>query len=175
VAGELGADLVHRAVQVDVDDVGSVAARGQLGAGPLAQLLVGRLGQVARRVGLELLEEDALRGDLAEGLPVGRAGHGDGHGARRAVPGKPHDPDVVAEVLATELRADAELAGELEDLLLEVLVPQTVPGNGCGRRQLVQILRRGVLRGLQRELRARAADHDGQVVRGRRPCRASCE
>ena len=47
---ELGADLVHRPVEVDLHD---------LAAGDLV-VDVG-LGQVLRRVGLELLEEDARR------------------------------------------------------------------------------------------------------------------
>ena len=44
---ELGADLVHRPVEVDAHDVA-------------AEVLVGDLGQVLGRVGLELLEEHAV-------------------------------------------------------------------------------------------------------------------
>ena len=123
------------------------------------------VGQVVRRVGLELLEEDALGGDLAERLPVGRAGHRDRDRAGGAVPGQPDHADVVAEVLAAELRADPEGLGELEDLLLELEVAEAVRGHRARGRQVVEVVRRGVLRGLERELRRRAADDDGQVVR----------
>ena len=123
------------------------------------------VGHVVRRVGLELLEEDALGGDLAERLPVRRAGDRDRDRARGAVAGQPDHPDVVAEVLAAELRADPEGLGQLPDLLLELEVAEAVRGHRARRRQVVEVVRRGVLRGLERELRRRAADDDGQVVR----------
>lgn len=40
--------------------------------------------------------------------------------------GEADDADVVAEVLAAELRADADLLGQLEDLLLEVDIAEAV-------------------------------------------------
>ena len=87
---------------------------------------MGDLGQVARRVLLELLEEHALGRDLAEGLAVGRARHRHRHRAGRAVAGQADDPHVVAEVLAAELGADAEALGEGEDVLLELEVAEAV-------------------------------------------------
>jgi hypothetical protein len=39
---------------------------------------------------------------------------------------QPHDADVVAEVLAAELRSDPERLGQLEDLLLELEVAEPV-------------------------------------------------
>ncbi len=107
VAAELGTDLAHRTVEVDADDV-------------VVEVIVGDLGQEVRGVGLELLEEDAVGGDLALGLAVGRARDGDRDRQARAVSGEPDDPHVVTEVLAAELRADAELTGELEDLVPRV-------------------------------------------------------
>ena len=58
------------------------------------------------------------RGDLAERLAVGRARHRERDRARRAVARQPDHAHVVAEVLAAELRADAELLRELQHLLL---------------------------------------------------------
>ena len=43
--------------------------------------------------------------------------------------GQPDDADVVAEVLAAELRADPERLGQLEDLLLELEVAEAVGGH----------------------------------------------
>ena len=87
---------------------------------------MGDLGQVVGRVLFELLEEHAVRGDLAEGLAVGGAGHRDRHRARGAVAGQADHPHVVAEVLAAELGADAEALGEGEDVGLELEVAEAV-------------------------------------------------
>ena len=55
------------------------------------------------------------------------------------MPGQPDHPHVVAEVLAAELRADPDLAGDLQHLLLQVQVAEAVAGGGPGRRQRVQV------------------------------------
>ena len=60
IPGKLGKNLLHRPAQVDVHDLAS-----ELGGIDL--------GQILRRVALELFEIDALAGDLAERLAVGRA------------------------------------------------------------------------------------------------------
>ena len=62
---------------------------------------------------LQLLEEDALAGDLRLDLAVGRAATRRCRSAGRAVPRQPDHPHVVAEILAAELRADAEVLGQL--------------------------------------------------------------
>src|SRR5581483_8550274 len=125
----------------------------------------GRVGQVLRRIAFELFDEHALRRDLRECLPVGRAGHRDADWARRAVTGQADDAHVVAEVLAAELRADAELAGELEDLLLELGVAKAASQLVASRGQRVEIARAGVLRDLERVLGAGPTDHDREMVR----------
>src|SRR3954454_22383238 len=81
------------------------------------------------------------------------------------MPWQPDDADVVAEVLAAELRADAERLRQLEHLLLHLDVAEAVTGavTGCGQR--VEVTRAGVLRRLEGELRGRAADDDREVVR----------
>ncbi len=81
------------------------------------------------------------------------------------MPGQTDHTDVVAEVLAAELRADTDLLGQLEDLLLQLLVPEAVAERRALGRHVVQVVRGGVLRGLQRVLGAGAADDDRQVVR----------
>jgi len=152
VLAQLGQDLRHRPAQVDLDDVAAL------------EVLVGGLGHEVRRLGLELLDEHALGGDLAQALPIGGAGHRDRDRQGRAVPRQPHHPHVVTEVLAAELRADAHLPGQLQHLCLELGVAEPVRAHGAFGGQRVEVLRRGVLRGLHRELGRRAADHDGQVV-----------
>src|SRR5690606_28109956 len=115
--------------------------------------------------GLQPLQEHALRGDLGEGLPVGAARHRDRDRAGRPVPRQPDDPHVVAEVLAAELGADAELLRQLEHLQLQLQVAEPVAQRRPLGRHGVQVVRRRVLGGLERVLRGRAADDDRQVVR----------
>ena len=160
VAAQLGPDLVHRPRQVDADDVA-------------AQLVLVDLGQEPGRVVLQLLEVDAVVGDLGEDLPVGRAGHGDRHGAGGAVAGQADHPDVVAEVLAAELGPDAEALHLGQDLGLELRVAEPVAQLAALGGQGVEVAGRGQLRGLQGELGGGPADHDGQVV-GRAGGGAEC-
>ena len=152
MAGELVADRVHRLVQVDRHDTGG-------------QFLFGGRGQEASRVGFELLEEDAVGGDPPERLAVSRARHCNRHWAAGAVAGQPDDPHVVAEVLAAELRPDAELAGEFEDPSFPFEIAEPVAGLAARGGERVEVLGRGVLGGLDGELGRGAADHDRQVVR----------
>src|SRR5215510_5010576 len=81
-----------------------------------------------------------------------------------AVSGQPDDPHVMAEVLAAELRANADLAGDLQHLCLQALVPESVPERRPVRRQGVQVAGGGVLGRLERVLGAGAADDDRQVI-----------
>ena len=137
----------------------------EIDAHDLAAELGGRrVGQVLRRIALELLEEDAVARDLADRLPVGGAGDGDRHRAAGAVARQAHHADVVAEVLAAELRADARLLGELEDLLLELGIAEAAPEIVARRRQRVEVAGRGELRDLERELGRGPADDDREVV-----------
>src|SRR4051794_38621633 len=71
----------------------------------------------------------------------------------------------MAEILAAELCADAERLGQLEDALLHLEVTEAVAADVTARRKRVEVAGACVLRGLQRVLRRRAADDDGQVVR----------
>src|SRR3954453_17512990 len=84
------------------------------------------------------------------------------------MPWQPDDAAVVAEVLAAELRADAEGLRQLEDLLLHLDVAEPVTGAVTGCRQRVEVVRARILRRLDCELRTRAADDGREVIRGAR-------
>src|SRR5262249_28271247 len=131
VSGQLGPDLVHRPGEVDPDDI-------------RVEFAVLRVRQVLRRVGLQPLKEDGFFGDLAERLAVCRAGDGDGDRAGGPVPRQPDHPYVMAEVLATELRADARAAGYLEHRLLELKVAEPVCACRARGRQRIQVPGGGV-------------------------------
>src|SRR5439155_26878004 len=82
-----------------------------------------------------------------------------------SVPRQPDDAHVVAEVLSAELRSDPRALGDLEHGSLEVDVAEAATETVALRRQRVEVVRRRELRDLERVLRARAADDDGEVVR----------
>ena len=131
----------------------------------VGEVVVRDVGQEARRVGLELLEEHAVAGDLAERLAVGAAADGHAHRAAGAVAGQADDAHVVAEVLAAELGADAGLLAELQHLLLELDVAERVAELAALGGQAVEVAGAGQLGGLDRDLGAGAADDHGEVVR----------
>ena len=60
-----------------------------------------------RGVGFELLQEHAVFGDFAECLTISRARYAQADGERCAVARQADDTDIVAEIFAAELRADA--------------------------------------------------------------------
>ena len=91
-------------------------------------------GQVPGRIGLELLEEHPVGGDLAERLAVGRTRHRQRDRARRAVPRQTDHAHVVAEVLAAELRADPELLRERQHFGFELHVAEAAPELVAGGR-----------------------------------------
>ena len=84
--------------------------------------------------------------------------------ARGAVARQADHPHVVAEVLASELRSDPRATRQLENLSLELVVPEATSQLVARLRQRVEVLRRGELGHLHRVLGRRAADHDGEMV-----------
>src|SRR5260221_949703 len=101
------ADLGHRLRKTDAHD-------------RAAELRLVDLRQEARGVRLELLEEDALGGDLAEDLTVGGTGDADADRHRGAVARQADDAHGMAEILSAELRADAALSAETQDFGLKI-------------------------------------------------------
>ena len=122
LATAFGEDLAHRPVEIDAHD-------------RPAEFRLVDLGHVFRRIGLELLEEDAVAGDLAHGLAIGRAGDAEADRQRGAVAGQADDTHVMAEILAAELRADAERLGQLVDLRLHLEIAEGVADLGPFGRQ----------------------------------------
>ncbi len=86
------------------------------------------------------------------------------------MPRQADHPRFQAEPFAAELRAQADVAGGLEELGFELDVPEGVAALAALGRQPVEVAGRGELHGLEVQLRRGAADDEGQVVRraGRR-------
>src|SRR6516165_4995427 len=151
VSREGAADLVHRSGQVDRHDLA-------------AECGIIDFRKEAGGVRFELLEEYALGGDLAENLTVSRAGDADPDRQAGAVPRQPDHPNVMAEILAAELSADPETAGQLQHLLLEPTVAVGLPEAVALARQSVEVAAAGELDRLQIHFGRSAADHDSEVV-----------
>ena len=122
------------------------------------------LGQETRGILLQLLEEDALRGDLGLDITVCRAAHADGHGARSRMARGANHAHVVHEVFAAELGADTALLADLEHLLLPLQVAEAAAALVTRGGQLVEIAGRSLLHGREAHLGRRTADANGQVV-----------
>ena len=95
---------------------------------------MGDVRQVLRRIGLELLEEHAVGRDLSQRLAIRRARHRQRDRARCPVARQADHAHVVAEVLAAELGADAELLREGEHLCFEFDVAKAAPELVARRR-----------------------------------------
>ena len=146
-----GENFAHRLVEVDPDDIA-------------AKLRLVDIRQVLGRIGLQRLQEDAIPGDLALGLAIGRAGDAEADRQRGAVARQADDAHVMAEILAAELRADAERLRHLVDLFLHFEVAEGVARRRALGRQRVEIFGRGELHRLEVLLGRGAADDDGEMV-----------
>ena len=105
---QFSANLVHGAGEIDLHHV---VDRGGV---PGGEMRLRGLWQEACGVGLELLDEHTFSRDLAKCLAISRAGDGDRDRQRGTVAGEPDHPHVMAEVLAAELGADPEVAGQFQ-------------------------------------------------------------
>jgi hypothetical protein len=109
------------------------------------------LGQILCRIVLELLQIDTIPRDLAEHLTVRRARHAEPDRQRRAMTRQADHAHVVAEILAAELRADAERLRHLQNFLLHLQIAEGVAVGRAVRRQRIEIARRGELHRLHRQ------------------------
>ena len=141
----------HRLVEVDLHHLA-------------AELRGVDLRQVFRRIVLELFEEHAVARDLAHRLAVGRARHAKPDRQRGAMARQPDHAHVVAEILAAELRADAERLRHLLDLAFHLLVAEGVAVLGAVLGQGVVVFAGRKLDRLHRHLGRGAADDDGEMV-----------
>jgi hypothetical protein len=93
---------------------------------------------------------------LPQDLAVGGAGDADADGAGRAVARQADDAHVVAEVLAAELGADADLAGSARGSAPRARRSRKAwPAAVAGGREVVEVAAGRELDGLERHLRAR--------------------
>ena len=75
------------------------------------------------------------------------------------------DANVMAEIFAAELRADAEILRQLVDFRLHIQIAESVGVFAAFGRQAIEIARRGELDRLEVQLGRKAADDDGEMIR----------
>ena len=107
------------------------------------------LGNETDGVAVQVLEPDTVFVDLTLDVAVGAAGYSEADGAGRAVTGQTDNADVVGEVLAAELGAEADVAGCLEELLLQLDIAEGAAEVVTGSGQVVVVLGGGELDGLE--------------------------
>ncbi len=93
-------------------------------------------GEIFFGVGFELFEEDAVLGDFAFDVAVGGAGDADADGATGGMAGQADDADVVGEVFAAELGADAGCLGDRRDALFPLEIAEGAAAGGAGGGQV---------------------------------------
>ena len=153
VLRKLGADVRHGTVEVDLHDLRRVGVLARVGRDEAAGIL------------LKLLDPDTILVDLGLGVAVGGTGDGEADRTRGAVTRESDDAHVQGEPLAAELRADAELMRDLEELGLERGIAEGAAMLVAGRGQRVVVMGRGQLDGLHGRFGGRAADDEREVVR----------
>ena len=160
---ELGEDLGHRPVQVDLHDVVVVEVLRRVVSG---RYFAGSVSSCSRKTPSAVILPSACRS--AEQDTAIATGH------EAPCRGSRTTRTSWQKYLPPNCAPIPKRLGQLEDLLLELEVAEPVRGQGSLGRQVVEVVRRGVLRGLQRELRRRCrrSPRPGGTA-GTRPCRAS--
>ncbi len=145
-------DLAHRLIQVDADHLAFA-------------LLTQMLRDIFPRIALQLLNPDAVAVDFGFDVAVG--GAGDAHADRTggAVARQADHPDIVGEVFAAKLRAEAEVLRFLQQFLFKLHIAERLTVLVAFGRQAIVVAGRGQLDGLQRRFRRSPADDKGDVVR----------
>ena len=145
-------DVAQRPVQIELD-----------GLRPVFYAL--RIRDKLARVMFQLLQPDAVFVDFGFDVSVGGAGkrHCDRAGA--AVPRQANHANVVGEVFAAKLCADAELAAGFEQRRFQRRIAKRLAQFVSAGGQIVVIFCRSQLRHLQRLVRRQAPYDKGDVVR----------
>ena len=112
ILGQLGTYGVDALVQVNLDGVGTLAGLGILG------------GNQFSRIGVHLLQPDAVSIDLGLDVAVCRTADAHADRTRGTMTGQTDDADVVSQGLAAKLGAQANLVSLVEQLLLQVDVAE---------------------------------------------------
>src|SRR5690606_30067226 len=129
IARERLTDGAHRLVQIDLHNL-------------FAELIIAHLGEEAGRIALQLLEKDAIAGDLAESLPIGRTAHPNPDRTTRAMAREADHAHIVTEILPAKLGADSGGLSDFKELGLELQIAEAVPALRALSRQRIEIARR---------------------------------
>ena len=154
VLRQFGQDFPHGSIQVNLHRF----------VGIPVQFRIGGVGQETPRISIQSLDKYPVLVNLRHALAVGGTRHGDRHWQRGPVARQAHHSHIVAEVFAAELGADSHLAGQLQHLFFHLFVAEAVCIGTTGGGQTVQVVRRGILGGLQSVFRRGTPDNNRQVI-----------
>ena len=158
ILGQIGQNFLHRTVQVDAHTVGML--------GETVTEVTEVLGYETDRIVVQSFEPDTVLIDLTLDVAVRAAGYSEADRAGRTVTGQTDHADIMGEVLAAELGSEPDVAGSLEELLLQLDIAECAAELVTGGRQVVVILGRGELYGLEVGL-SRGAAYDECDMIGR--------
>ena len=153
VFGELCADGVDALVQVYFNALGAFSGTAE------------SFGDEFGGIAVHLLNPDTVGIDLGLDVAVCAAAHAHADGAAGTVAGQAHHADVMGQVFAAELGAQANLLGFLQEFLFQVYVAEGAAGLVTGGGQVVVELDAGQLHGEEVLFGRCSANHKGDVVR----------
>ena len=111
-----------------------------------------------------LFEENPFPCDLSLDLTIRGTGNADSDRARRTMPWHSNNTYIMAEVFPAELRADADLASQFQDLFLEFDVAEGASVFVARCWKGIEISTTGQFDGLERRFCRGPTDHDRQVI-----------
>jgi len=121
--------------------------------------------KIFRGVSLQLFKENAVFSDFAKGLTISGARNPQTDRARGTVAREPNHPDIMAEILSSELSTNSHLLGKLVDLLLPLKIAEASPMLVSGGREIIEIASRSKLDSLESHLSRKPANDHGKMVR----------
>ncbi|MNS78425.1 hypothetical protein D3C72_1120410 [compost metagenome] len=152
ILGQLRQDLAHRTVKVNVN---RFAFTG------FAQLF----RDVFPWVAFQFFDPDTVAVDLRFDVAIRRTGDAHSDRARRTVARQTNDADVVGEIFAAELRAEAQVLRFDQQFLFKLNVAERLTVFVPFRRQTVIVFRGRQFDGFQGTFRRGAADDKRNVIR----------
>ena len=151
ILGKVGEHFLHRAVKVDFNcrsEVHGIACRN-----------------VVFRMVFHLFEPEAVLVNLCLDVTVSRAAHTDRNRAACSVARSANHANVVHQVLAAELSANARLLANVENLFFHFEVAENTAAFGTAGRNIVEVAAASELHHVRVHFGRGSANHDREVVR----------
>lgn len=143
--------LRNRMVEVDIEKM-----RGKI--------LIVDIRNVFWRIGLKMIKENEVIGDIEIRMKVGRKGKEDEDRKRREVEGKEDEEKVMEEIFEEEMREEKERMGKIVNLWLNLKVEEGVEGLREFGRKDVEIESGRKIKSIKVNLRRSEENEDGKMI-----------